>query len=166
MHTSNLVELAISLTLEIWLLGLLIKRGIQRKFSVFFIFTIYAAGTTAARLLTSPHYRTYFFVFWWTEAFLFLLSLAALHEVFHWVFRGFYRLWWFRVFYYGSIAGVLILTVVNALLHPQVQAHPVISTILNVSIAIDFIQAGIVALFYILRKFLMVEFRRHAYGIV
>lgn len=166
MHTSNLIELAISLILGIWLALLLFRRNVQRRFPVFFSFTIYATAATAARLLTGFHYRTYFFVFWWTEAFLLLFSLAALHEVFHWMFDGFYRLWWFRLFYYGTIAVVLSISVANAILYPPVQAHPVIGMVLDMSNAVDLVQVGIVGLFYVFRRLLVVEFQRHPYGII
>jgi hypothetical protein len=167
MHSiSYLLELSISLMLELWLVTLLFKRGVRRHFPMFFYFTLYAAAATAARLLASAHYRTYFYTFWWTEALLLVLSLAALHEVFHWMFVGFYQLWWFRLFYYGAIALVLGIAVRNAVVNPPAQAHRVISLVLNISIAVDLVQAGIVSLFYIFRRLLVVEFRRYAYGIV
>ncbi|HEY6348658.1 MAG TPA: hypothetical protein VI636_04535 [Candidatus Angelobacter sp.] len=165
MHISNLIELAISFTLEVWLVALLLRRNAQHHFPVFFSFTFYAATATAARLLTSFHYRAYFYVFWWTEAFILLLSLAALHEIFHWMFEGFYRLWWFRLFYFGTIALVLSIAARNAIVDPP-QAHPVISLILDAGIASNFVLAGIVSLFVLLHRLLAVEFRRYAYGIV
>lgn len=95
-----------------------------------------------------------------------LLSLAALHEVFHWMFEGFYRLWWFQLFYYGTLILVLGVAIRNAVVSPPVQAHPVISLILDVNIALNFVLAGIVGLFVALHGLLATEFRRYAYGIV
>ena len=166
MDISNLIKLAVSLLLEVWLVILLFKRRIRALFPVFLVFVLYATLITAARLLTSFHYRTYFFVFWWTEAFLLLLSLAALHEVFYWMFEGFYRLWWFRLFYYGTVALVLGIAVRNAFVSPPVQAHRVISLILDVNIGANFVLAGIVALFAVLQRLLVIEFRRQGYGII
>jgi len=166
MSTSNLIELLISLLFEIWLVVLVFKRRIRSLFPFFFIFTLYATLVTIARLATIGHYRSYFFVYWCTDALLVVLSLAALHEAFHWVFEGFYRLWWFRIFYYGTIALVLAIAIRNAFVSPPVQAHPVISFILDIGIAVNFVLAGIVALFYVLQKLLVVEPRRYAYGIV
>lgn len=166
MDIGNLIKLAISFLLEVWLVILLFKRRIRTLFPVFFVFVLYATLVTAARLLTSFHYHTYFFVFWWTEALLLLLSLAALHEVFHWMFEGFYRLWWFQLFYYGTVALVLGIAIRNAFVSPPVQAHPVISLILDVNIGANFVLAGIVALFAALQKLLVIEFRRHVNGII
>ena len=162
----NLVKLAATLFLEIWLLILLTRRNIRRLFPFFFIYIVLVVPSTAARLAASFHYPTYFYIYWFTEALLLLLSLAALHEVFHWMFEGFYRLWWFQVFYYGTIVVVLTVAVRNAFVSPPVQSHPVISLILDVSIAVNFVRAGIAALFIVLHGLLVVEFRRYAYGIV
>jgi len=166
MDIGNLVRLSISLALEIWLVALIFKRQIRHLFPLFFTFTLYTLLVTVFRLATVADYRTYFYVYWSTDAPLVALSLVALHEAFHWVFEGFYRLWWFRLFYYGTIALVLAVAIRNAFVSPPVQAHPVISLILDIGIAVNFVLGGIVALFYILKKLLVVEPRRYAYGIV
>lgn len=166
MHAGDVVELAITLILEIWLVILLVQRKAQRGFPVFLIFAGVEAVSLAARLIVIPSYHTYFYVYWSTEAVLLPLSLFALHEVFHWIFEGFYRLWWFRLFYYGTIAAALAVAVRNAFVSPPVQAHPIISLILDVNIAVNFVRMGIVALFALLDKLLLVQFRRYAHGIV
>ena len=166
MHTSNLIELLVSLVLEIWLVVLVFKRRIRHLFPVFFTFTLYTALVTIARLATAGHYRSYFYVYWCTDALLVIFSLASLHEVFHWVFEGFYRLWWFRLFYYGTITVALAIAVRSAFVSPPVHAHPVISLILDIGIAVNFVLAGIVALFYVLKKLIGIEPTRYAYGIV
>jgi len=165
-HINDLIVLSISLFLELWLFVLLLKHHIFRLFPIFFTFALYTALLTVARLATVAHYRSYFFVYWWTEAGFAILSLAALHEVFRWVFEGFYRLWWFRVAYYGAIVLALTVAVWNAMANPPAQAHPVLSLILNVSIAINYVRLGIVGLFAVLHRLLLVPFRRYAYGIV
>jgi len=166
MHAANLIELGVALVLELWLVILLLKRGVRHRFPLFFAYAVLAAPSTGARLFANFHYAAYFYVYWSTEAALVLLSLAALHEVFHWIFEGFYRLWWFRVTYYGAIAIALIVAVWNAFANPPAQAHPVISLILNVTIAVNYVRIGIVGLFALLHRLLLVPFRRYAYGIV
>ncbi len=165
MRISNFIELAISLVLEIWLVILLFRRDIRRYFPVFFTYTLCTVGIALARLLTIRDYHKYFFVFWVTEAIFLLFGLAALHEVFHWVYEGFYRLRWFLVIYYGSIALVLLVTGRNAIANPPVQAHPIIGLILEIGIAVNLLQVAIVALFGALTKPLSIEFRRYPFGI-
>lgn len=158
--------LGLSLLLEIWLITLLLQRQVTRRFPIFFVFTLYTALANIARLATIENYRHYFYVYWSTDAILIVLSLAALHEVFHWTFEGFYRLWWFRFLYYGAIVFVVVLAIRNAVVNPPVQARPIISLIVNIGIAVNFVLAGIVALFYLFKRLVGVEFNRYAYGIV
>jgi len=162
---NNLIILAVSLGLEICLVILLFQRDVRRHFPVFFFYILVSVPVTAARLLTLTHYHIYFFVYWWSNAVLLLLGVAALHEVFHWVYEGFYRLRWFRLIYYGAIAVVLLVTGINAMANPPVQAHPVIGLILEIGIAVNLLQVAIVALFGALAKPLAIEFRRYPFGI-
>jgi hypothetical protein len=166
MHVSNLIELAISLGLDIWLIVLLLQRRVRSHFPVFFSFILFETAAVAARLLTVSRYESYFYVFWMTEAVLLLLRLAALHEAFRWIYEGFYLMSTFRVLYYGAIVTVLGIAIRNALANPPVQAHPVIGVILDVEVAVNLLQAAVVTLFYVLLKPLAIEFRRYPFGIV
>jgi len=162
----NAIKISLSLGLEFWLVILLFRRGVRRHFPLFFTFSLYSVAVGVARLVTVNSYRTYFYVFWWTDAILLALSLVALHEVFYWVYEDFYRLRWFQFLYYGAIALVLAVSIWNAIVSPPVQAHPVIGLILDIAIAINFIQLAIVAVFGALLKPLFVPFRRYPFGIV
>lgn len=112
------------------------------------------------------HDRAYYYVFFAGEAVLVVLSLAALHQVFYWVFEGFYRLHWFLVFYWGTILVALGVAVRNAIINPPVHADLIASVILDVEIAVNFVRMGIVSLFIVFHKLLDLDFRRYAYGIV
>lgn len=166
MLISNIFQIAISLALEIWLVTLLIRRAVRHHFKTFFVFMICAPLSTSARLLTVSHYGAYFYTFWCSEALLSALSLVALHEVFRWVFEGFHRRWQFRVAYFGTIAITLVTAAEYAIVNPPVQAYPLIGLILDIGLAINLLQVGIVGLFYALTRILSIEFRRYAFGIV
>lgn len=166
MHSFNAIKLCISLGLELWLLALLFRRRVRRHFPLFFTYSAYTVAIAIGRLLALGNYQLYFYVFWWTEALFLSLGLVALHETFRWVYKGFYEFWWFRLVYYGTISLVLLVTVRNAIVNPAVQAHPVISLVLNMGITINLLQAGIAALFATLSKPLAIERRRYPFGIV
>jgi len=165
MNLSNLVELTVSLGLEVWLVILLFMRNARRHFPLFFAYSLYTVAVTAVRLASVNNYRVYFYAFWWTEAMVLLLGLAALHEVFHWVYEGFYRLRWFQILYYGAIGIVLLATTIDSIANPLFPADQLVSLILKISIPINFIQLAIVALFSALLKPLFVPFRRYPFGI-
>ena len=165
MLIANVIKLLVSLFLEIWLLVLLIRRGARNHFPVFFFYILVSIPITAIRLATTGHYRIYFFAYWSSNVALLLFGLIALHEAFYWVYEGFYRIRWFRLFYYGAITLVLIVTIRNSIANPPVEAHPVIGLILDVGIAINFIQIAIVSVFTALIKPLNIGYRRYPFGI-
>jgi hypothetical protein len=163
---TNAIILAISLGLELWLLALLFRRGVRHHFPIFFSYGALLAPVTLARLFTLTNYPVYFMVFWSTDAVLLLLGLAALHEVFRWVYRAFYEFWWFRLIYYGTIVLVLFVTVRNAIVNPPVQTHPLVGLVLSIGIAVNLLRAGIAALFAALAKPLAIPHRRYPFGVV
>lgn len=166
MDATNQIKLAVSLALEICLLVLLLRRRIHVLFPVFVACIALTVPSTLARLLTSNHYLAYFYTYWSGDAAFSLLSLVALHEVFYRVFEGLFRLWWFRLFYYGTILAVLAIAIRNAIQHPPVQVSPIISLILATSIAINFVRMGIIALFGVFDWLLDTDYDRYAQGIV
>ena len=165
MNTSNLIKLGISLGLEIWLVALLFRRNVRRHFPVFFFYILASTPVTAVRLLTVSNYHVYFYAYWVSNGVLLLFGLAALHEVFYWVYEGFYSLRWFQVFYYSAIGIVLLGSVRNSIANPPIQADPLVSMILGIGIAINFIQVAIVAVFSVLIKPLNIGYRRYPFGI-
>jgi hypothetical protein len=165
MPISNLIQLAIAIALEIWLLILLLRRKAHSHFFVFFVYVLACAPVSIARLVTSSHYYAYFYTYWWSSVAVVLLGLAASHEVFHWVYEGFYRLRWFQFLYYGAIALVLVITTLNSMVNPPFPADRLVSVILELDIAVNFIQVAIVAVFSALLKPLFVPFRRYPFGI-
>jgi hypothetical protein len=166
MTISNLIELLISLCLELWLLIVLVRRRARKYFPVFFYYTAASVPVTIARLLTASHYQLYFFVYWLTNVGMLLFGLAALHQVFRWVYEGFYQSLLFRCLYYGAIVLVLTVSIGNALANPPVQTHPLVGLALDVGIAVNLLQAGIGSLFYVFLRPLHIQFRRYPYGVV
>src|SRR6266853_6244463 len=122
MSSSNLIILLVSLGLEAWLLALLFRRRVRKHFPFFFFYILIIVPVTVARLVTTDHYYAYFFTYWWSTVVLMVLGLAALNEVFRWVYEDFYRLRWFQFLYYGATVLVLLVTVRNAIVNPPVQA--------------------------------------------
>jgi len=159
------ILLIILLVAHSLLTALLFRRRAYRSFTFFVGYQVYSTLATAARLLVSSHSEGYFWVFWGTELGFLVLAIAASTEVFIRVFYGFYRLPWFRWFYFGGIGITLAIVGINMLLYAPVKVHPFVGRILRFGIVINGIQAAIFALFFLLVKVLDIEFRRYPFGI-
>src|SRR5882724_10493412 len=85
----------LSIPLEVWILVLLIKKGLYRRFPLFFCYMVFATGADLARTVLIGH-AAYFYVYWWTYAIADLICVLAIYESFRAIFEAFYRLAWFR----------------------------------------------------------------------
>jgi len=162
----NLITLIISLALEIWLGIVLFRRSVQKDYPLFFAFIVVTIPISAARLLTTSHYHAYYYVYWSSEALLILLSVSALNQVFWKTYEGFRFLWWFRSIYYGAILLALAISIHNAIRNPPAGQNSEIAFILDAEIAANMVRAGIVGVFAVMVRPMVVEFRRYPFGIV
>jgi len=105
-------------------------------------------------------------MFWGTEAVAVILATLTLLEVFRWVFALFWLRSAFRWFSYGFIILILSLPIAIAIRNPPAHMDRTGAIIFSVGITINFIQAAIFLLFWLLAKSLQIGFRRYAFGIV
>jgi hypothetical protein len=164
--TISLITLITSLALEIWLGILLFRRNVKKDFPLFVPFIVISIPVSAARLLTAPWYPAYYYVFWASEVLLIVLSVSALNQVFWKTYEGFRFLWWFQLIYYGGIAVALAIAIRSAIVSPPVRQYPEIAIIVDSEIAANMVRAGIVGIFAVMVRPMVIEFRRHAFGIV
>src|SRR5262249_16983654 len=112
-------------------------------------------------------YPTFFKVAWSTEVLYAFLALLALYQVFHEVFLPFNELWWwFRLVFPGAVGIAVIISVWRAILHPPVQATPLISAILSFRRVMNWVEAVLFGLFFVLALLLGVRWRSYPFGIV
>ena len=154
-------------TLSFWLVIIFSRKRLYRQFPFFFAYLISVITIGALRFSVIDRYRTYFKVYWATEAVYAVLALLALHEVFRRVFFGFYiQLRWFRLLF-PIIAGLTVLVTVWAAVHdPPVQASPLISVILLFGMGVNCMQALLFCLFVVLADSFKVRWRYSPLGIV
>lgn len=151
---------------QVCLVILLVRRKVPHLFPMFFAYILFSAGAAIAKFSVSSDYRTYYFVYWGTDAIAVLLATLALLEVFRWVFALFWLSWWYRGFLYGSIIFVLGLAIANAILNPPAHMGSLSAFIYSSGIAVNFMQATIFMVFWLLSRHLQVGFRRYAFGIM
>jgi hypothetical protein len=155
-----------AILLRVWLVVLLLRRRIQPLFPTFLAYVLFSLAASIAKLCVSSDYRTYYFVYWGTEAVAVVLITLSLFEVFRWVFASFWQSWWYRGFLYGSILLVLAFAAANAVLNPPANMDPISALVYSSGIAVNFMQLTIFAVFWLLSKRLQVGFRRYAFGIM
>lgn len=166
MHKLTLVGPITGMVLQACLAVLLVRRKIQSLFPMFLSYVVFSFAASVAKLCVYSDYRTFYFVYWGTEAVAVLLSILALFEVFRWVFAFFWQSWWYRSFLYGSIILVLGLAITNAVVNPPAHMGPLSALIYSSGIAVNFMQATIFMVFWLLSTHLKVGFRRYAFGIM
>ena len=154
------------LFLQICLAALLVRRKIPQLFPMFFAYVVFSAGATVAKLWVYSDYRTFYFVYWGTEAVAVLLATLALLEVFRWVFALFWLRAWFRWISYGFVVLTLSLPIAVAIRNPPAHMSQIGGLIFSAGITINFVQAAIFLLFWLLSKSLQIGFRRYAFGIM
>jgi hypothetical protein len=162
----GLITLIVAIILRASLAVLLVRRRIQSLFPMFLAYVVFSLAASIAKLCVYSDYRTYYFVYWGTEAFDVLLATLALLEVFRWIFALFWQSWWYRGFLYGAILLVLAFAIANAILNPPANMYPIDALIYSSGIVLNFMQLTIFAVFWLLSRRLQIGFRRYAFGIM
>jgi hypothetical protein len=156
----------LGIVLQACLAVLLLRRKIQSLFPMFLVYILFSIAASLAKFGVYSDYRTFYFVYWSTEAVTVVLVTLALLEVFRWLFALFWMSWWFRGLLYTAMMLVLALAVTNAVLSPPRGMHPIGALIYSSAIAVNFMQLAIFAVFWMLSKRLKIGFRRYAFGVM
>jgi hypothetical protein len=151
MRKIDILLLLVGPALQSILVLIFLKRKLYRQLPFFFSFLVAAITISGLRLSVIGSYRTYFKVFWITEAIYALWTLLVLHEVFRHVFSDLYAIWWwFRLVFPASVVIIAGLTINSTLRHPPAEAPPIISLVLSLSMADNYLQTGLFALLLLL----------------
>lgn len=166
----NLLErllLASAVLLAVWLVVLLQKSGMHRRFPCFFSYLNCIVVLDTVQLCVTGSYRTYFFVYWASEAIFALLGLLALFEIFRKVFLGFYlRARWFRALFPGTAILAITLVVWVILRHPVAGAGRLISFVVFFGLAVNFMRLCLFGLFGIVSAAFPLRWRFAPLGIL
>src|SRR5205807_270100 len=103
---------------------------------------------------------------WSNETFYVVLGFFAIREVFHLVFRNFYGIFWFRFIF--PIVGILMLALaaVRSMLLPAPHLQKLMAAIVSLEIAVNFLEVGMLVLFFLLVSLFHMRWRQYAFGIV
>ncbi|HET9180582.1 MAG TPA: hypothetical protein VFP59_00490 [Candidatus Angelobacter sp.] len=143
--------------LEIALAAVLVRGRIWRKgFPFFFLYICYAIIYVLGLLLvaTFSNRQTYARIYWIAQAGYALLGLAAMNESFRQVFAVYYfRRRWFQLLVPGVVFTILSISVWKWLSHAPIQAGPLTVAYISFDLAMNYMLAGVFALFGILAIF-------------
>jgi len=157
---------AISILLAAWILAVLLRRSLWRRFPFFTGYVAYDLIRTIAGLATLSSPQIYFYVYWFTAPGEMVLTILAAHESFLKVFRSFYLLKWFRILFPGAIVGALLYSAWRGYVAPPVEASPAGSAIISAALTAQYIVLAIAFLFFGLAMFLHVPWRIYEYRFV
>jgi hypothetical protein len=167
MRLQDIILTLVGLVLTVWVGTLVVQRRLRREFPFFFAYVAASVFISVARLTVVGDYALYFDVFWTTEILNAVLVLLALYEVFREVFFAFYELWWwFRLVFPGVALIAITVAVSRTILHPPVEATPLIGAILASSRIVNYLEAILFGLFFLLVLLLGVPRRSYPFGIV
>lgn len=150
--------------LLVWLAAVIARRKLHREYPFFFAYILFTILATGIRVSASGNERTYFFVYWSSDAIFAVLALLALHEAFRDVFYGFFCFWWFRLIFPGFVALISFFSIRHAILSPP-HATRITAIILSAGTAVNYVQAGLFGIFILLVVVLHVRWRRYPYDI-
>lgn len=157
MQIQTVLSLAVAIALQILILGLLLRRRLEKRFIWFFVYTLYVLFEEIIRLAASGNLGTYFKVYWSTEILDVALTILALRESFLSIFWPETRLWWFRWIFWSGIGLALIYGSLEAWILPPRQASRLVTVIIKLEFVLDavvcifgLLYAGFVKLFSIL----------------
>lgn len=155
----------LNLALQGCLAYFLLIRGLRRQVRWFFSYTVYALLAESVRFAVRNHRLAFYYFYWITEALYTILAFLAIHEVFRWVFRNFYKIkrFWLLL----PAVSIVTLLIVALRLHQllRVETNLLHSIIFSTEIAVNFLQVGIFALFFFLVWLFHLDWRQRHFGI-
>jgi len=164
MSNSELALACAGMTLQVFLLVVLLRGAHQKSFPGFCTFTLYSIATTVTAFVVGNS-RVYFWFYWISEFLNTLIVFLVLHEIFKTLFRSFYRMLWFRLLFPGIGTLMLCLAALRAISRPMPPGNQVFAVIVSLEVAVGFLQIGTFCLFLVLIQFFRVSPRQRAFGL-
>lgn len=156
----------ICVILQVWILVLMGRRSLYGRFPLFAAYIAYVAVQTVVRSAFLANQHLYFYVYWFTAPIEMILTVLAAHESFMKVFRSFYLLWWFRIFFPGAIVVAVAYSAWKGYASPPVHVSASGAAIISAALTAQYVILATSILFFVLAKFLHVPWRIHEYRFI
>src|SRR5579859_5455207 len=164
--------LLISTPLKLVLLWLGVRRKTFKDLRWFFALIIYTLCESAIRLLffsTDHAYlnsRTYFGVYWTTEALEVVLLTTAVATVFARTLKAYDQFRPARKLFWVTVSLPVIYSVVRAVLEPPATASPAIAVIIGVEITVQYLVIAVTLLYFLLVFILDLSGKSYESGLI
>jgi hypothetical protein len=166
MRMLTALSLIITIALQCYILALLLRRKLRRRFPWFSVYVLYALIECLIRLVVSAQVQIYFMVYWLTEIADTLLTTAALRESFLEIFWPESRQRWFKWIFWTCIAVTVAYAGLTAWLSPPHQARPLVAGIISFEVGVQSIVAVVGILYFGLIKLFRVMEHQLESGII
>jgi hypothetical protein len=153
--------------LQAGIAGLMLHRGMHRKFKFFFTYVVTQILTFAVIFpaFLRQEYSVYFYLYWFSNAISVVLGFKIIHEIFLDVFRSFHTLRDLGtvLFKWAGLVMLLVAGVVSVSSDSS-QMVPWMQAIVTTQRCVRIIQVGMVLFLLFFSRYLGVSRRQHSFG--
>lgn len=147
-----LVQGIITLGLQVWIVVVMWRKRLTRRFPLFFLYVLYQIGEGVFRWAFEQRYgnasRGYYLAYWASEVGEILFLFLALGESSWHMFRSYRKLWWFWRLLVSSIIATLGYGTFSAWVNPPRGLSSAVAVIIRLDFIVTFIPMGIALLYF------------------
>lgn len=154
------------IVLQVFILFLLMRRRLARRFPWFLVYIIYELVEDVLRFSVVGKRHLYFYVYWLTSIGGLILSIGAMRESFLNVFRAYTRFRWFTRIVWAAVAFALTYAVVRAWFFAPIKVDRITAIAIDVETAVDYSLAVVGILYFALVKFHKITEHQWESGII
>lgn len=162
----NKLALVVTFVLQLFVLRLLIKQRLQKRFFFFLVYLIYELCESVLRLAVAGNKAWYYNVYYWTEIGDVSLAVLTVRESFLNVFQGYTRLRWFVWTVWGCVGLAILYSILKAWILPPVQANRRGLVIIAVEGTVDYSLTSAGLLYFALILFFGIKEHQWETGII
>jgi hypothetical protein len=141
------------------------RRGLHKKFPVFFTYLIAQNAYFAACFPLRDNYNWYFWVYWLGAAISAVLGFKVIHEIFLDVFRPYYTLKDLGTVVFKWAGVVMLLVSVVVAFSDSLNRDPLVQAVLTLQRSVRLVQFGLILFLLLFSRFLGVSRRQLSFGI-
>lgn len=154
-----------SMPLLIVLLVQICRWQAYRLFPWFFAYLCFDVLIGITRFLLRNHAHAYFVFYWITEGGDYILTIAALYEVYWVVFRGLTHAWWFRLIFPITLLSVAAVLAAHIFFAPIQGSHLLFKIIVTSELGMELLEGLTFVVLVACVAILGIRWRQYAFGI-